>query len=72
MSTIDDLNLSVSDMTNEELIERLRVMRQSRRTHKAPVKRTVKAAKPIELNPANLSEDQAANLIAELEGMMKS
>lgn len=72
MATINDLGKSVSDMTDEELLERLKEMRHSRRTHKAPIKRAAKAQKPVELNPANLSEDQAANLIAELEGMLKS
>ena len=72
MATINDLGLSVSEMTSQQLLERLKEMRHSRRTHKAPTKRIAKAAKPMELNPANLSEDQASNLIAELERMMKT
>jgi len=71
MATINDLNLSVSEMTDDELLERLKEMRHSRRTHKAPVKRTTKAPKPVELKAGSLSEDQASNLIAELEEMMK-
>lgn len=71
MATINDLNLSVSDMTDEELLERLKEMRHSRRTHKAPAKRTAKAPKSAELKATSLTEDQASNLIAELEEMMK-
>lgn len=71
MATINDLNLSVSDMTDEQLLERLKEMRHSRRTHKAPAKKTAKAAKPAELKASSLTEDQASNLIAELEEMMK-
>ena len=72
MATINDLNLSVSDMTDEELLERLKEMRHSRRTHKVSAKKTTKAAKPAELKADSLSEDQASNLIAELERMMKT
>ena len=71
MATINDLNKSISDMTDEQLHERIREMRHSRRTHKGPV-RAAKKAKPAELKPASMSEDQAAKLIAELEEMMKS
>ena len=72
MATINDLGLSVSDMTNEQLLERLKEMRHSRRPHKAPIKRAAKAQKPAELKATSLTEDQASNLIAELEEMMKS
>ena len=71
MATINDLGLSVSDMTNEQLLERLKEMRHSRRTHKVSVRKTTKTIKPAELKVSNLSEDQASNLIAELEEMMK-
>ena len=72
MATINDLGLSVSEMTDEQLLERLKDMRQSRRTHKAPVKRAARAVKPTELKASNLTEGQASNLITELEEMMKS
>lgn len=71
MATINNLGLSVSEMTDEQLLERLKVMRHSRRTHKAPVRKAAKAAKPAELKAASLTEGQASNLIAELEEMMK-
>ena len=63
MATINDLNQSISDMTDEELIVRLRDMRQSRRTHKTPVR----VVKPIKKN-INVTAD----LIKELEEMMKT
>jgi len=72
MVTINDLGLSVSEMTDEQLLERLKEMRHSRRTHKVSVKSTTKASKPAELKVASLTEDQASNLIAELEEMMKT
>jgi len=71
MATIDNLGLSVSEMTDEQLLERLKEMRHSRRTHKAPIKRATKASKPAELRVSSLTGDQAQNLIAELEEMMK-
>ena len=65
MATIDDLSRSVSEMNDEELIERLRELRLSRRTHKGPARKTPTKKKP------SMTPEQAQALIAELEGMMK-
>lgn len=67
MATIDDLQKSISEMDDDELIERLRELRLSRRTHKGPAK--VAKAKPKKT--LTLSTDQKKNLIAELEALMK-
>jgi len=64
MATINDLGQSVSEMTNEELMIRLRDLRSSRRIHKGTVARTKKTpAKKL-----NITVD----LIKELEGLMKT
>jgi len=66
MTTIDDLNQSISDMTDEALYARLHDMRHSRRTHKETMKAT-KARKPV-AKKLNITTD----LIKELEGLMKT
>jgi len=67
MSTIDDLSKSISEMDDNELIERLKELRLSRRTHKGPAK--VAKAKPKK--SLAMTSDEKKNLIAELEALMK-
>lgn len=67
MATIDDLQKSISEMDDDELIERLRELRLSRRTHKGPTK--VVKAKPKKT--LAMTTEQKENLIAELEALMK-
>jgi len=50
MATINDLGKSISDMTEEELFERLRDLRQSRRTRKPSKKASSYKKKEIDLN----------------------
>jgi len=67
MATIDNLSRSISDMEDDELLDRLRELRLSRRTHKGPVhKVAVKPKKALAL-----TSDQKQSLIAELEALMK-
>ncbi len=72
MSTIDDLSTpALSDMSQEEAFELLRQIRLSRRTSKktsrSPAKAKAKAmTKP--LTPAEMSPEQAAQLLKLLGG----
>jgi len=72
MATINDLGKSISDMSDDELIERLRELRQSRRTPKASQKRAAAKPKqkPLDLNAAAnmLSDEARKKLIETLEG----
>ena len=72
MATINDLGKSISDMSNDELIERLRELRQSRRTTKVSRKRAAAKPKqkPLDLNVAAsmLSDEARKKLIETLEG----
>ena len=66
MATINDLQKSISEMNDDELLDRLRELRHSRRTHKGPVKATKAAPKKT----LALTSDQKQSLIAELEALM--
>ena len=75
MAKIDDLKKSVSDMTDEELMEALKTIRSNRRipAKKASGKRkTAKKSKSKKINIAGLtgglSADVAQQLLKELEG----
>jgi len=70
MATIDDLNKSISDMTTEELHERIREIRLSRRTPKMKKKTKAKKEKPIDVKKAvdSLSGDLKKKLLEALEG----
>ena len=73
MATIEDLNKSLSDMTEEELIERMRTIRHSRRVTKKKVstKSKAKPVKPLDVGATmkSMSPEARAKLIQELEGM---
>lgn len=70
MATINDLNKSISDMTTEELHERIREIRLSRRTPKMK-KTKAKKEKPIDVKKTvdSLSGDLKKELLNALEEM---
>ena len=69
MATIDDLNLSISNMSTEELNQRILDLRKSRRIPKKITKTKTKASKPADLSTimATMSKDDLEALIASLE-----
>lgn len=71
MATIDDLNTSITEMSDEELQSRMLDLRKSRRVNKKPTK-TKTIAKPKQLSIISLmgsmSEEDKAELIRTLEG----
>lgn len=74
--TIDDLPIkSVSDMTEEELMQRIMELRQSRRTvpaRKAAKKNGAKKSTKISLdNVSSMDAGTAAALVAMLEGIVE-
>lgn len=71
MATIDDLNIkSILNMDHDEAIEHLRQVRLSRRI---PVKKTKSksASKAKSKAKPKLSQTQAANLLKDLEDLVK-
>ena len=71
MTTINDLNKSISDMTSDELFERLKDIRKNRRIKKKPAL-TTKTSK-IALASADkllesMSQEQINSLISKLGG----
>ena len=70
MSSIDSINQSLSEMSSDELLERMRLIRTARRIPTEIPRHAKKAKKPAvkmaEL-VKNLTDDQLASLIAELE-----
>ncbi len=68
MTTIDQINTSISEMSDDELFERIRELRTARRVA-TPIPRHAK--KPKKDNTAKLlgkmSPQQIADLIAQLE-----
>lgn len=70
MATINDLDKSISEASDDELLERLRALRLSRRTHKPTTStRTRKQATP-KLGAKSMTLEQTKALIAELEELM--
>ena len=68
MTLIDELNQSVSDMTDEQLLERIKELRTARRTQTTIPRRT-KAKKPAKkLSPEALINSMSAD---ELDALMK-
>jgi len=67
MATINDLGISISEASDDELLERLRALRFSRRTHKPT--RTRKQATP-KAGAKSMTREQTKALIAELEELM--
>ena len=72
MATINNLNKSISDMTTEELHERIREIRLSRRTPKARKQTKAKKEKPVDVKKTvdSLSGDLKRKLLEALEGEM--
>ena len=69
MSTIDDLPIqNFSDLSQEEAFELLRQIRLSRRTSKKKTYKPKSAAKTKPLTPAEMTADQAAQLLKLLGG----
>lgn len=73
MATLNDLSgMSITDMSDDELQERLRELRLSRRTpteqrkKKAPKAPTLKETGIAEMNPSSLAEMFSASEAAEL------
>ena len=70
MATIDDLDIkSILNMDHDEAIEHLRQVRLSRRVPVKKTKGTTKKAKSKAV--PKLSQQQAANLLKDLEGLVK-
>ena len=69
MATINDLGKSITSMTDEELMERMRDLRQSRRTPKAKRKSTAKK-KEVNVNAelAKMTPEMKMQLLKQLEG----
>lgn len=67
MSKIEDLKKSMSDKTDEELLEELRVIRLSRRTPKTTSGKKKKQPKTLTLNIKTLSVEQAQDFLKLLE-----
>lgn len=74
MATIDDLNTSISEMSQEEATRLLMGIRSNRRTRKTAVKTTKKKKsapkKKLVFSLEDLSDEQRLKLIAELEDMI--
>ena len=71
MATIDDLRKSITEMSDDELFNLHREVRQSRRTSKRvtkPAKKTKKEINVVEM-VKGMSEEDRRKLISELEGM---
>jgi len=69
MATINDLGKSITSATDEELIERLRDLRQSRRTPKAKRKSTAKKKEVnVKVELAKMTPEMKAQLLKQLEG----
>ena len=69
MSSIDSINQSLSEMSSDELLERIRLIRTARRIPTAIPRHAKKTKKPADMSKLvkNLTDDQLASLIAELE-----
>ena len=69
MATINDLGKSISSMTDDELMERMHELRQSRRTPKAKRKSTAKK-KEVDVNAelAKMTPEMKMQLLKTLEG----
>jgi len=69
MATINDLGKSISSMSDDELMERMRDLRQSRRTPKAKRKSAAKK-KEVDVNAelAKMTPEMKAQLLKTLEG----
>ena len=73
MATVDDLsNVSILEMSNEELLNHLQTIRQSRRTSKKKFAKNKRVSKKSAESLVNgLSPEQAAQLLTRLEGVQK-
>ena len=70
MATIDNLKVSISDMKSDELFDRLRELRQNRRTNKRPKKASsTSKKKEIDLDKmlGKMTPEQRQQLAKELE-----
>ena len=73
MATIDDLNTSLSELSEQEAIDRIMAIRSNRRKSKKKIIRSKKkssAPKKKKLDVKDLSKQQRLLLIKELEGML--
>ena len=74
MANIDSLDTSITEMSNDELLERIRVLRGARRItkpfagRKTKAKKAKKPAMTATEIVATMSPDDMDKLIAELEG----
>lgn len=73
MATIDDLHKSLSELSTDELMEKLMLLRQSRRTKKRRSKttRTTTPQKKLLKDIVKLTPEAIQKLISELEGGVK-
>jgi hypothetical protein len=71
MADLDSLNYpSISDMSTDEALEQLRLIRLSRRvpTQTSKTTRKIVKKKEIKIDPVNMSADQIAELLKTLGG----
>lgn len=71
MATVDNLHVSITQMTDDEVLDLLRSIRAQRRLPRAVKEATKRTAKPAVLVLSSLSTTQAEDLLAELERMMQ-
>lgn len=74
MATIDNLNISITQMTQDDLITLISKLRLSRRTKKKTFKTTTRKVMKKDKNPKDIfkssSDLQRTQIIAALEEMM--
>ena len=71
MATIDGLHRSVSEMSDDELLDLLKQVRASRRVTKATSKSQNATSRKPAAPPKGLTQEAKAALIRELEEMLK-
>lgn len=70
MATIDDLNISITQMTSPELLTLIHKLRFSRRTKKKTTStKSVQKKKPKTPNLNLLTNEQRLEILRELEGI---
>jgi len=71
MATVDNLHVSITQMTDEEVLTLLRGIRAQRRMPRVVKETAKRKAKPMVLVLSSLNTTQQEDLLAELERMMQ-
>jgi len=71
MATIDNLHKSISEMSDDELLDLLKQVRASRRVTKTTTKSQNATSRKPAAPPKGLTQEAKAALIRELEDMIK-